>query len=367
MSIIKKSLRKIGVTKENYAFKIKHQLLGQPYSWTNFPKCVQIDISNYCGIKYSGILCSYCFPQHEIASGHDSYRKMPVEWIEWIIKQFHKYGSRKPSDPYKTQGLSEYVTYFLNGDGETDERLPAIAKMGKRIAPWLTNQTFSCGANPQNAPLLCSRDLDWVCFTVSAPNREIYKTVHGGDNFDKALQSMRYVSDNAPSSTKLEVHYVITAKNIDGMRAWYNFMGREFPRYRRVFSPLVDSCTNTWSHKAMGNLTLEAQEKAIAEIERSSGFWNHTTVSQHQPCVLWNNFSIKSDLTLLQCCNWADAKLWNYGKLPDIVENGLDLHDIWLMRLANKQNNPLCQSCNLRTPNYKERLAEMQFKCSLGR
>jgi hypothetical protein len=362
--MIKQALRKVGITRELIDLKIKHQLLGKSYYWTDFPRCIQIDISNYCGQKHSGIMCEYCYPQHAIAAGNDSYCEMPMNWIHYIIAQFNKYGTKKPSDPYKSQ-CAEFLTFFLNGDGETDPRLPAIAKMSKAIAPWLTTQTFSCGANPQNAYLLCDPNLDWVCFTVSAPNRELYREVHGGDKYISALESMKYVQEHAPKKTKLEVHYVITERNIAGMQSWYDFMGLKFPRFKRVFSPLVDSCTNTWSHKALGNLTLEQQENAIYKVAKAQ-FWDHRRTGLLQPCVLWNNFSIKSDLTLLQCCNWADSKMWNYGKLPDIVDAGLDLQDIWRMRLANKQNNPLCASCNLKHPNWKGRLNRLKIKTSLA-
>ncbi len=356
--MLKQTLRKMGINRELIDLKIRHHLLGKPYYWTNFPRCIQIDISNYCGQKHSGIMCEYCYPQHAIAAGLDSYSEMPMDWVRYIFEQFDKYGSGKPSDPYKSQ-CAEFVTFFLNGDGETDFRLPVIAKMSKEVAPWLTNQTFSCGANPQNAYLLCDKNLDWVCFTVSASNRDMYRLVHGGDKFMAALDSMKFVQENAPEKTKLEVHYVITERNIGGMQSWYDFMGLRFPRFKRVFSPLVDSSTNIWSHNALGKLTLEQQEDAIYDVAKAQ-FWDHRKTGLGQPCVLWNNFSVKSDLTLLQCCNWADPKLWNYGKLPDIVDAGLDLRDVWQMRLANKQNNPLCASCNLKHPQWKNRLKRMQ-------
>lgn len=364
MQVVKPLLRKCGINRELIELKIKHNILHKPYYWSEFPRCIQIDISNYCGPKYSGILCSYCHPQHQIACGKDRYCEMPLEWIEYIIRQFHKYGSRKPTDPYKS-ACAEFLAFFLNGDGLTDPRLPDICKLQKRIAPWLTNQTFTCGTNTQNADWLCNPDLDWVCVTLSAPNREIYKRVHGGDKFFNVLQTLKYLQDHAPSKTKLEVHYVITQANIDGMRSWQELIHKEFPRFRKVFSPLVASKTNPYSLQAMGNLTLECQEAAIDQVNPNDKFWNHQTTGVKQPCVLWNNFSIKSDLTMLQCCNWAATEIHNYGKLPEVTRQGLDLKDIWNMRNANKQNNPLCQTCSLKHPQHKERLAAMNFQCKI--
>ena len=365
--IARKTLKLVGVERPMECLALfQHKILGKHFFWSDFPRCIQIDISNYCGQKYSGIMCEYCFPQHSIACGKDTYSEMPLKWIEWIILQFNKYGSGKPSDPYKS-ACAEFVTFFLNGDGLTDPRLPEVAKMQKKLAPWLNNQTFTCGANPQNAQWLCIPELDWVNFTVSAHNRELYRQVHGGDKFEAALKSMKYVSEHAPEKTKLEVHFVITERNIAYMKDWYEFMHTNFPRFRKVFSPLVASTTNTWSIKALGNLTLEKEEIAIQEVNPHSKFWNPESTEVKQPCVLWNNFSIKSDLTLLQCCNWADPATWNYGKLPDIVNMGLDLRDIWQMRLANKQNNPLCASCNLKHPKWRNRLNAIQITTKIGR
>lgn len=330
---------------EPYKFKLTHHILKKPYEWSSFPCVLQIDISNYCGLKYSHINCAYCYPQHKIACGEWKYHEMPMEQIAWLLKQIGEYGKNM-----------WYYTLFLNGDGLTDPRLPTILKMGKKYAPNTRNQTFTCGTQCQNAEWLCDSNLDWICVTCSASNSETYKRVHCGDQFDNVMRTMRYVTEHRKSNQELEVHFVITQNNFGDMQRWYSFMGREFPEWRRVFSPLVASYDNSPSKRALGNLTLEMEEKAILDVDPNAKFWNTHTTGLRQPCVLWNNGAVTCDGYLLKCCNWADYLQHNYGNVADYMREGYTLKDYWMQRLANKHNNVLCRSCNLKHPQAKHRL-----------
>ena len=339
---------------EPYKFALEHHVLEMPYQWTDFPCVLQIDISNYCGPKYSKIYCEYCWPQSKICSGDWKHGEMPMEQIEWLLKQIGQYGKNM-----------WYYTLFLNGDGLTDPRLPEILKLGKQYAPNIKNQTFTCGTNTENAWMVCDKNLDWICVTLSAPNSEVYKKVHRGDQFENVIKTMEYITEHRKSNQILEVHYVITENNFGYMKKWYDFIGAKFPDWRRVFSPLVASDDNGPSKKAMGNLTLEQEEKAILALDPNSKFWNTQTTGLRQPCVLWNNAAVTCDGFLLKCCNWSDYHLHNYGNIADYIKEGYSLKDFWMQRLANKHNNPLCRSCNLKHPQAKQRLDNILVKATL--
>ena len=338
--------------------------LGKPYYWSNFPLVWQIDTNNYCGPKYCGVLCEYCYPQWRIATGKNHYQEMPMHQIKWILENIGRYGGVMRDVKRAGYGWGFYAT-FLNGDGLTERRLPEILRYGKKVAPGIDTQTFTCATLPENAWMLCDANLDWVCVTLSAHTQELYRKVHRGDKFDKVLETLRYVTENRKANQHLEAHYVITKTNFAYMRDWYDFMGREFPEWHRVFSPLVRSFDNTPSAKAMGDLTLQQQEEAIRKINREAAFWNIETTCLRQPCVLFQNASVEADGTLLQCCNWADSKIWNYGNVADYMEQGYTLQDYWKARLANKLNNPLCQSCNLRHPQWKQRLDKISINVTV--
>jgi pyruvate-formate lyase-activating enzyme len=351
----RKLLHRLGIYRfrETSDFILRHKILGKPYYWTDFPLVFQIDISNYCGPKYSGVFCEYCWPQWKICKGDWIHGEMPMEQIDWVLQQISKYGKDML-----------FYTLFLNGDGLTDPRLPEILKLGKKYSPHLPIQTFTCGTKTENAWMLCDENLDLVCFTVSAHTPDLYLKVHRGNQFANVLKTMDYVTANRKSNQKLEVHYVITENNFKYMADWHSFMSTRYPEWKLVFSPLVASFDNYPSLKALGQLTLEQQENAILQIDSNARFWDARTTGLRQPCVLWNNAAITCDGTLLQCCNWCEPK-WNYGNIADYMREGWSLRDYWLERLANKQRNVLCRSCNLRHPDWKQRLESINVNVNL--
>lgn len=358
----KKLLKPFGIhNREDMDYKMK-QLLGKSYYWTTYPMAVQIDTTNRCGPKHSGIICEYCFPQNEVLCGRDHHADMPMDWIEWIQKDMAKNMPRllDASWPPKQQ-----VCYFLNGDWQNEMRSEEILANHAKLLPWLPSQVFTCATKPEEAKRFVHPYLTWVCVTLSAPNAEIYKKVYHADKFDNVLKSMRYIDDHSYPHQKLEVHYVITQNNITGMKEWFDLIHKEFPRWRKIFSPLVKSESNEPSVKAMGNLTLEQQEQAIRNVNKYQGFWDHRTTPFHQPCVLWNNAAITVHGDILQCCNWSEPKLWNYGNIQDYIAEGRSLKNYWMERLANKQRNSLCRQCNLKHPESKRRLEAIDFKVNL--
>jgi molybdenum cofactor biosynthesis enzyme MoaA len=352
----KKVLRAVGVENphEFYRFNVKHKLLGKPYQWSDFPSTLQIDISNYCGFKYCGILCEYCKPQHDVITGRKKYGEMPMEQIEWICKNIQQHG--------RTLRLCDI---FLNGDGLTDLRTPEILKLVKHYAPWAATKTFTNGVLTQNAQMLCDRNLDQIAVTLSAHNPEVYKKVYKRDHFKDVLSTIDYITEHHETNQALELHYVITQNNFPYIRDWWTLMKSRYPMWRRILSPLTKSCDNLPSDRALGNLTLEQQEETIRHIDSENAMWDHTTTSLHQPCVLWHNASIEWDGTILQCCNWCDSTLWNYGNVADYMKDGRTLRDYWMERLANKQRNLLCRACNMRHPDYKRRLDNIEFKTKI--
>lgn len=332
------------MNREQLSIIIHQNILGQPYYWADYPGCLQISTNNICTSK-TKVMCDYCYPQHRIATKQDYEDTLQMDMIEWVLKDIGKYGK-----------YLNFYTLFLDNDGLADDRLPDILKLGKQYAPDKKTQTFSCGVLTEKAHLAVDRNLDWFCITLSAPNPEVFKQIYHADKFANVIETMRYVTEHRHSGQQLEVHYVITEKNFDGMLDWWNLMAKHFPEWKRVFSPLVTSYDNTWSNNAMGKLTMQQQVEAIRAIDYESRFWDPLTTALNQPCVLWNNASINAHGYMLQCCNWADYRQHNYGNLTEYMKEGRSIRDYWMERLANKQRNNLCRNCNLRREDYQQRL-----------
>ena len=361
---IRKTLHTLGIynlreTIEDASLKLQ----GKPYYWTDYPMAVQLDTTNRCGPSNSGIFCSYCFPQGEVLGGRDCHADMPMEWIEWIFKDIAK---NMPHLTNKEWPPLQQTCLFLNGDWQNEMRSEEILNKYDLLLSWLPSQVFTCATKPSEAWRFINPKLKWVCVTCSAPDRETYKKVHGGDKFNNVIETMRNI-DNNSINQHLEVHYVVTKDNFDGMKKWFNFMGNKFPRWRRVLSPLVKSQCNQRSVDSMGSLTVEQQEQAIHDVDAKAHFWNHQTTALRQPCVLHNNAAVTCHGEVLQCCNWDRKDKWNYGYIQDYIDEGRSLKDYWMERLANKQRNSLCRACNLKRYDAKNLLSNIEVTAKVKR
>lgn len=332
----------------------------KPSNWARFPQVIQIDTNNHCGRAFTktrpndlsdkGILCNYCFPQWKIERGERGYKIMPTEYIEWILNQIYRYGKNDIN----------LIDFFLNGDGLTEPRLPELNRYSKKLLPYAITQTFTNGILTKNYEKMM--DLDRICFTVSAHNKELYKIIHGGDHFDDALKTLELVLDHRKLGQKVEVHCVLTKDNIHCAQDWWDFFGKNYPDAGRILSPLVASYDNLPSKESMGNYTLDDMEKVVIDVAGAEGrMWTRELIPDEKPCVLWDNCSIDVSLAVLQCCNWSNHEEWNYGFIPDLIEKGISLKDVWRQRLENRMQNKLCKSCNMLHPNWKKRLSKMKI------
>jgi len=319
--------------------------------WQRFPQVIQIDTNNFCGKPYCSIECSYCYPQWKIAQGKRHYKIMPTNYIELIIDQIAKYGKHE----------MDLIDFFLNGDGFTEPRLPELNRYAKQRLPITITQTFTNGICYKNYEAALS--LDRVCFTISAHNRELYKVVHRGDMFFDALHGLELILDNRRENQQVEVHCVLTKDNIPYVKDWWNFFGRNYPDAVRILSPLVASYDNLPSKEAMGNYSLDDMEKIVIDVAGSEGrMWTRELIPDEKPCVLWDNMSIDVGGEILKCCNWSPPEDVNFGNIYEMEKEGYNLKDAWRRRLINRYDNKLCQSCNMRHPNWIQRLAAMKLR-----
>lgn len=184
--------------------------------------------------------------------------------------------------------------------------------------------------------------------------------------FNNVLATMHYITEHRKPNQKLIVNHVTTKTNLPYLKEWHDLMKREFPEWTRAIVPLIVSPDNVYAAEALGNLTLNDQEQAIRCVDTTAAAVSHNTASLRQPCQLWGNMTILVDGTIMECCNWYNPARLNYGNIKDYMKNGYDLHDAWIMRLAGKHNNEVCQSCAMRRKDAKERLDKIKIKAHLS-
>lgn len=335
------------------AERLLRKLQYDPLGWREFPRVIQIDTNNHCGHKYCGILCEYCYPQWIIQRKLRKFMEMPMEWIDWILKEVKRDGQKLYS-----------IDMFLNGDGLTEPRLPEILGLSKLYNPRVVTQTFTNGTLPENAHNLIDKNLDSICFTISAHNRALYKLVHKGDKFQEAIKTLEYVIENRHSRETIEVHCVVTKTNFPYLNEWWNYFS-QYP-IKKILSPLVASTENTPSLKATEGLEQRLVEKTISKIAAGNRImWNSDNIPFPDPCVLWHNCSFDVEGYFLQCCNWSPPEKVNYGTIHQFIVEDRTLKEVWMERLANRMRNPLCRSCNMKSKDWKQRLTRMKIETEI--
>jgi len=329
--------------------------------WTKFPNVIHLDTTNKCGPLYCKLYCSYCYPQWNIIhEKRDEYGYMPLPLIHWILEEIERDGR-----------TMSFIPVFWSGDALMEHRLPTILGMIKSTTPWLRTQTFTCGTLTQNVDLLLDRNLDEVCFTCSAHTPSLWNIIHRGkpEIFNNVCDTIKTVLEKRPPHMRVEVHMVLTKDNYMYAQDWWDFFGSEaFQGLTRIISPLVETVNNTPSKEAMGNLTLDEQEDIILRVAGAEGrMWTRALIPQHKPCVTWDDLTIDWQGYILQCCNWYDRNLWNYGRIQDLIHEDRTLKSVWIERLTNRMRNPVCRTCNMLHPKWKKRLRQMNVEVEVKR
>jgi hypothetical protein len=339
---------------------------GKPFWWSNFPLILNFDTCNFCGQEHTKIgPCEWCYPQNEIIRGRMKYQEMPMDQIVWILENINKYGAEMREATKKNMGLGSWDPFY-DGDPLANQRLPEILKLGKQIAPGINTELFTCGTLTENAWMLCSRDVDRLHVTLSAHNTELYRKVHRGNQFENVLRTLRYITDHRKPNQKLILNHVTTQTNLPFLGEWHRLMRSEFPDWQLAIVPLIVSKDNVYANAALGTLSLQDQECAIRKVDPKASVVAHESIGLRQPCQLWSNMTILVDGTIMECCNWYNPARHNYGNIVDYIANGYDLHDAWVMRLANKHNNEVCRSCAMKRSDAKQIFNKIKVEVSIS-
>ena len=229
------------------------------------------------------------------------------------------------------------VRPFLNGDTLLEYRIHEICHMIKKYTG-AKIVTFTNGTIYENKKLLKDINLDEVHFTVSAGTRKTYEKVTGHDLFNEAAKTIKWFETNKYPNQNTVIHMVLVNDNIHEVKQFKE----KFKNFQQIISPITLSFSNQPAKNATVGL----------DISKQHDVGTHKGEMHGMPCVLYNNLSIDWRGYILQCCNWCDPKVWNYGK---IGETSLD--EAWEKRQKNNLDNILCNSCNMKAKNWRDILA----------
>lgn len=283
---------------------------------------LQFETSNICNAK-----CDYCWSQN-----HDKDRGlMSLEDIELILKMC---GVRKLND----------IRPFLNGDPLLEPRMPLILA---KIKEYTRQRTcfYTNASYTKHRHFLTDPNLDEVHFTISAATPEMYQAVYKSQvPFEEVVRNVGWFAERKRSDQRWFIHFVIIRKNINDVARWKDIFGGLGAEL--IVAPIVTNRDNVAAIEARQGISDEQMEN-LASTDGAA----HHTRTYGMPCAIWNDLTIDWTGHYMQCCMSYHYKTWNYGT---IHEKTLD--EAWAEIKANKMQNKVCDSCNLKAGNWQELL-----------
>lgn len=155
-----------------------------------FPRQIQVETSNICNHR-----CTFCaYTQMQRPKAH-----MATELFRKLVAEAHQAGAREiglfaGAEPLTCKSLTQHIAYCRD--------------IGYEYIYISTNGAL---ADDRRLAELIDAGINSIKFSVNGGTREIYKNVHGRDDFDTVIANIKFVSNyrrNAPQRVFLAVSFV---------------------------------------------------------------------------------------------------------------------------------------------------------------
>jgi len=288
--------------------------------WMVAPEYLQLDVnSGKCNNR-----CVYCNVNPDAA-----YRTKPQDMSMTVFND-----ALKATKSFRH--ILRGVACWMNGDPIIESRLDDMHDLVSEYGYY--GIVDSNGTIPARVHALMHPAVRTIRISLSAHNRELYKTVHGTDNFNNVLYMLRYLKAFKKSYQRLFINHMICKQNID----YVNDFLKRFKGYSIQLFPLHSS---PLQQNSVDNLV--DVSKTIRVNPDSSQVDMHAEIRKKQPCQCWNLQGIGPNGEIMHCVDFpAD---YNYGTIYDH-----SLIDAWRKRNRIGVQHPLCQECSLLFPEWRD-------------
>lgn len=290
------------------------------------PNSLNIELNNYCNQK-----CEFCGYHGKYASTNMRPSDLKIDFVKKILNQAKKLGI----------GEKE-VGFYLSGEAFLYKGLAEIIAYAKELGFKYTFLTTNGAlADPELMKSVVDAGLDSIRFSVNAADREMYKEIHGTDDFDRVVDNIRFLDqykreNNLDIATSLSC--VVSKKNQEGL----------VEGVKRVFGELVDDIL--FIPVMLYRLKNMDEVRRIHEIVND----DEAEVDPSYFCsILFNTMYINSDGFAIPCCNAPHFEYTTYD-----LNRKLDLEEAWYSEGYSKlrsifvektdDKGTMCEDCLLR-------------------
>ncbi len=157
--------------------------LEPPFPKTNF----LMELSNVC--NHACIFCAHNKMRRKVS-------KMDKAKGFDILRQAYELGTRE-------------VGFYATGEPFLVPELPEYIAEAKKIGYTYVYLTSNGSlATPERIRAVIDAGLDSIKFSINAPQRKLYKFIHGRDDFDKVMEHLKYLNDYRRETGKSYKIYV---------------------------------------------------------------------------------------------------------------------------------------------------------------
>lgn len=300
---------------------------------------VQLEVTNACNHK-----CVFC-------PNIDSKRKKQM--IDYELAK------RVISECAEFLGEDKKICFHMNGEPLLYDKLVDLIRYAKeKTYDYVFLTTNGSRAGNEILSELFDAGLDSIKFSINAGSRETYKKVHGLDDFDKAMEALRFSSEYRK---KKNMNYKIYVSCVG-----INDNKDELEVFNKVASNYADEVVFYYPCAYAGQKIDKSKE---LRCELDSLDIKSFEIIHNYPCaVLWNSINITCEGYLSLCCSESDNRL--------IVEdiNNKAIKEAWLgekmSRIREKhkvgdiEDTP-CFSCITESDYYEKNIDKELFELAL--
>ena len=294
------------------------------------PECLNIEVNNTCNQK-----CVFC-PYHGLYAPKAIHPAiLSVDFVKELMCQAYELGI----------GRKE-IGFYLAGEAFLYKGLAELIAFAKELGFKYTFLTTNGAlATPERMREVLDAGLDSIRFSVNAPQRELYRELHGKDDYDTVIRNIKemhqYITKNhIKVATSLSC--VITKKTI----------GIE-KQMRDIFDPYFEDII--FIPVMLSRLTNIAEVKEKYEvIDDSDVMFNPDFICP----LLFNTMYINAFGKVVPCCNSYDEEVY----FADLKVNP-SLKDAWESDGYNKyrkiflkgdsDKGTICETCLMRKKTVK--------------
>ena len=268
-----------------------------------FPRAVLFEVANMCNHK-----CTFC----AYTKMTRTHRSIDPALFNSIAQQCFDLGAREvglhgASEPLMCKQLADHIA--------------TCKSIGYEYIYFTTNGTLG---TPEKWKSYIDAGLDSVKFSINAGNAETYRTIHGRDDFQKAIDSVTFVTEYRKTLGRplyVAVSFVEVPQNAE-----------TFEELKSRVAHLVDEVYHAVAYNQSGQMSELNVSKTIPEI-------------CHIP---FNQVNITREGYLRACCNDYQNMLVmeDLSKVPvkDAWE-GQHARDLRRRHLTGDLHGSLCHNC----------------------